>query len=115
MSIRSACDRGFTTYLAEQHRSSMSKSVSKGLVAGGIASGLLFAINRFGNLGIEWFYLLSPLPLLTAASVAHESVGINKEDLEHKEAFEAICSKYDENDDEKTQKTQETQETQKTS
>lgn len=100
MSVRSICEQGFHTYLAEQHRSSMSKSVSKGLVAGGIASGLLFAINRFGNLGIEWFYLLTPLPLLTAASVAHESVGINKEDLEHKEAFEAICSKYNEKDDE---------------
>ena len=78
----------------------MGKSVSKGLVAGGIASGFLAIINHFGKLDIEWYYLLTPLPLLTAASVAHESVGINKEDLEHKEAFEAICSKYNEKDDE---------------
>lgn len=100
MSVRSICEQGFHTYLAEQHRSSMSKSVSKGLIAGGVASGFLAIINHFGKLDIEWYYLLTPLPLLTAASVAHESVGINKEDLEHKEAFEAICSKYNENDDE---------------
>ncbi len=99
MSVRSICEKGFHTYLAEQHRSSMGKSVSKGLVAGGIASGFLAIINHFGKLDIEWYYLLTPLPLLTAASVAHESVGINKEDLEHKEAFEAICSKYNEKDD----------------
>ncbi len=99
MSVRSICEQGFHTYLAEQHRSSMGKSVSKGLVAGGIASGFLAIINHFGKLDIEWYYLLTPLPLLTAASVAHESVGINKEDLEHKEAFEAICSKYNEKDD----------------
>ena len=99
MSVRSICGQGFHTYLAEQHRSSLNKSISKGLVAGGVASGLLFALNRFGNLGVEWFYLLSPLPLLTAASVAHQSVGVSSEDLEHKEAFDAICSKYDEKDD----------------
>jgi len=100
MSVRSICEQGFHTYLAEQHRSSLNKSISKGLVAGGVASGLLFALNRFGNLGIEWFYLLTPLPLLTAASVAHQSVGVSSEDLEHKEAFDSICSKYEEKDDE---------------
>ena len=55
MSVRSICGQGFHTYLAEQHRSSLNKSISKGLVAGGVASGLLFALNRFGNLGVEWF------------------------------------------------------------
>jgi len=100
MSVRSICEQGFHTYLAEQHRSSLNKSISKGLVAGGVASGLLFALNHFGNLDVEWFYLLSPLPLLTAASVAHQSVGVSSEDLEHKEAFDSICSKYEEKDDE---------------
>ena len=100
MSVRSICEQGFHTYLAEQHRSSLNKSISKGLIAGGVASGLLFFLNRVGNLDIEWFYLLTPLPLLTAASVAHQSVGVSSEDLEHKEAFDAICSKYNEKDDE---------------
>ena len=100
MSVRSICEQGFHTYLAEQHRSSLNKSISKGLIAGGVASGLLFVLNRVGNLDIEWYYLLTPLPLLTAASVAHQSVGVSSEDLEHKEAFDAICSKYNEKDDE---------------
>ena len=39
-------------------------------------------------------------PTPTAASVAHQSVGVSSEDLEHKEAFDAICSKYNEKDDE---------------
>ena len=100
MSVRSICEQGFHTYLAEHHRSSLNKAISKGVVAGGVASGLLFALNRFGNLGIEWYYLFSPFPLLVFGSVAHQSVGVSSEDLEQKEAFDAICSKYDEKDDE---------------
>jgi hypothetical protein len=99
MSVRSVCEHGFHTYLAEQHRASMSKSISKGLITGGIASGLLAILNRVGNLNIEWYYLLTPLPLLTAGSVAHQAIGESSQDLEHKEAFDAVCGKYAKDDE----------------
>lgn len=100
MSVRSACSKGFRSYLAEQHKTNLNISVSKGMIAGGLASGLLFAINRFAKLDIEWYYQLAPFGLVTAASVGHGAITANSGDLEHKEAFDAICSKYEEKEGE---------------
>ena len=99
MSVRSACSKGFRSYLAEQHKANINLSVSKGMIAGGLASGLLFAINRFAKLDIEWYYQLAPFGLVTAASVGHGAITPNAGDLEHKEAFDAVCSKYEEKDE----------------
>ncbi len=38
--------------------------------------------------------------MITVVSVGVQSVGEHSEDLEHKEAFDSICSKYDEKDEE---------------
>ena len=100
MSVRSVCEKGFHTYLAEQHRSSVDKSLSQGLVAGGVASGLYTIANHYLNFSDEWYYNFAPLVIITAASVAYQSVGVSASDLEHKEAFESICSKYEEKDEE---------------
>tara|TARA_R110002012_G_scaffold97632_7_gene234460 strand:- start:175 stop:489 length:315 start_codon:yes stop_codon:yes gene_type:complete len=99
MSVRSVCEKGFHTYLAEQHRSSMKQAVSKGIFAGAISSGLLALANHYGNLGISWYYVASPFALITASSVAHQAIGESSQDLEHKEAFDAVCGKYAKDDE----------------
>jgi len=100
MSVRSVCDRGFRVYLAEQHRMSMKKALSHGLVAGGIATGCFALVNHFGKLDADWWITFALLPMITVVSVGVQSVGEHSEDLEHKEAFDSICSKYDEKDEE---------------
>ena len=96
MTIRSACDKGFTVYLAEQHKTGMEKALGKGVVVGSVVTGLLYGIDRIFNLEIEWYYLLSPFVLITTASVGKGAISANSEDLEHKEAFDAVCKKYSE-------------------
>ena len=96
MSVRSVCEQGFHTYLAEQHRSSMKSALSKGIFAGAISSGLLALANHYGNLDVAWYYVASPFALITASSVAHQAIGESSQDLEHKEAFDAVCKKYSE-------------------
>ena len=42
MSIRSTCEKGFKVYLAEQHRDSMDNALGKGVLIGGLCSGLFY-------------------------------------------------------------------------
>ncbi len=96
MSVRSVCESGFHTYLAEQHRMSATTALSRGLLVGGAGSALFAFANAKLSLGANQLLALVPITVVTAFSVLHGSMTANKEDLEHKEAFDAICSKYDE-------------------
>ncbi len=96
MSIRSTCEKGFTVYLAEQHRNGMEKSLGKGVLVGGVCAGLFYGLDRAMNLETPWYYIASIFVLLTAASVGKGAISANSEDLEHKEAFDAVCKKYSE-------------------
>ena len=94
MSIRSACDRGFTTYLAEQHQTSLQGSLAKGVAVGGVITGGLWGADQVFKLNIPWWAFLSTFSILTFASIGQGVVTLNSEDLEHKAAFDAVCSKY---------------------
>ena len=99
MSIRSACDKGFTAYLAEQHNDGMEKALGKGVVVGGVITGLLWGSSEFFKLDVPWWGFLSTFTILTGLSVGQEAIFSNRNDLEHKEAFDAVCSKYEEKDE----------------
>jgi|TARA_R110001592_G_scaffold32839_12_gene114614 hypothetical protein len=100
MSVRSACSKGFRAYLAEQRQITMKASLSKGLVAGGLASGLFAIINRVAKLDADWYEVLAPFGLVAAGIVGHQAITANSADLEQKEAFDAVCSKYEEKEGE---------------
>ena len=99
MSIRSACDKGFTTYLAEQHKSMLQNSVGKGVAVGGVITGGLFGADQAFKLDLPWWAFLSTFAILTFASVGKGVVTLNSEDLDHKAAFDSVCSKYAERGD----------------
>ncbi|MBT4661575.1 MAG: hypothetical protein HOC18_06695 [Candidatus Marinimicrobia bacterium] len=96
MSIRSACDKGFTVYLAEQHKEGMEKALGKGVVVGGVITGLLWGADQFLKLDVPWWGFVSTFTILTGLSVGQGAISANSEDLEHKEAFDAVCKKYSE-------------------
>ncbi len=96
MTIRSACDKGFTVYLAEQHKDGMEKALGKGVIVGSIITGLLWGADQFFKLDVPWWGFLSTFTILTGLSVGQGVVFANSDDLEHKEAFDAVCDKYSE-------------------
>ena len=96
MSIRSACDKGFTTYLAEQHKEGMDKAIGKGVIVGSVMTGILWGSSEFFNLDVPWWGFLSTFTILTGLSVGQGAIFANAEDLEHKSAFDAVCDKYSE-------------------
>jgi hypothetical protein len=99
MTIRSACDKGFTVYLAEQHKEGMEKALGKGVVVGGVITGLLWGADQFLKLDVPWWGFLSTFTILTGLSVGQGAIFANSEDLEHKEAFDAVCDKYSKEED----------------
>ena len=100
MSVRYICESGFHTYLAEQHRLNSNNALTRGLLVGGVGSFIFALANSKLKLGANQLLALVPLTVVTAFSVLHGNMTANKDDLEHKEAFDAICSKYDEEDGE---------------
>ena len=46
MSVRSICESGFHTYLAEQHQKSSTTALSMGLLVGGVGSAI-FAFAEY--------------------------------------------------------------------
>jgi len=96
MSVRSVCESGFHTYLAEQHRMSSTTALSRGLLIGGIGSALFAFANAKLSLGANQLLAVVPITVITAFSVLHGNMTVNSDDLEHKEAFDSICSQYDE-------------------
>lgn len=99
MTIRSVCDKGFTTYLAEQHKEGMEKSLGKGVVVGSIITGVLWGADQFFKLDVPWWGFLSTFTILTGLSVSQGAIFANADDLEHKEAFDAVCDKYEDETD----------------
>ncbi len=98
MSIRSTCEKGFKVYLAEQHRDKMDNALGKGVVIGGLCSALFYGLDHFMKMDAPWYMAPSIFVLITAASVGGSAISMNSEDLEHKEAFDAVCKKYSEED-----------------
>ena len=43
-----------------------------------------------------WYYIGAIFALITAASLGSGIMTNNSQDLEHKEAFDAVCKKYSE-------------------
>ena len=100
MSIRSACAKGFTTYLAEQHKSSLQESIGKGVAIGGLMTGGLWGADQAFDLDYPWWAFLSTFVIVSSFSLGNHLVSVNNADLEHKAAFDAVCGKYDEEDGE---------------
>jgi len=92
MSIRSACSKGFTVYLAEQHKEGMEKAIGKGVVVGSVMTGILWGSSEFFNLDVPWWGFVSTFTILTGLSVGQSAIFANSDDLEHKEAFDAVFS-----------------------
>ena len=99
MSVRSACGKGFRSYLAEQHKVTMDKALGKGVVVGGICTAILYGLDRAFDFKLSAYWYVSSFSLLTAASAGTGILFLNSEDLEHKAAFDSICSKYEEKDE----------------
>jgi len=93
--VRSACSRGLTAYLAEQHTIFRTRKLATGMVAGAVASGALILFNKYGNLGLEWWMTLIPFGLTTIASAGAGAITANNRDLEIKEAFDVVCKTFD--------------------
>ncbi len=103
MSIRSTCEKGFPVYLAEQHKAEMDSSLTLGLGVGTIATTALYILNqKVSGLNLEGWQILCVLPIVTSFAFFPTLFSKNAEDITHKEAFDAVCSKYAEKDEEET-------------
>ena len=99
MSIRSTCEKGFHAYLAEQHKAEMDSSLSLGLGVATVSTGLLYFANQKLDLGLPLWQILSTFIVITGASFIPTVFTLNSEDISHKEAFDAVCGKYEEKDE----------------
>ena len=100
VSVQSVCSQGIHAYLAEQHTSFRKGKLSKGLIVGGLTSGLLIGINQGLKLDIPMAYLFIPLLMIGAVSAVEGIMLQNAEDLDHKEAFDFMCKEKEGEDDE---------------
>jgi len=99
MSIRSTCEKGFHAYLAEQHKAEMDSSLSLGLSVATVSTGLLYFANQKLDLGLPLWQILSTFIVITGASFVPTVFTLNSEDISHKEAFDAVCGKYEKKDE----------------
>ena len=99
MSVRSTCEKGFHAYLAEQHKSKMDSSLSLGLGVATVFTGLLYLSNEKLGLNLPMWQVFAVFPVITSASFIPTVFTLNAQDIEHKEAFDAVCEKYDEEED----------------
>lgn len=95
------CSKGIHFYLAEQHENYRKEQTLKGIGAGVVGTSLLFVANRFTDLSIPLAYQFVPLAFLTALGVGTGIMNQNKEDLEHKEAFDFVCKEKEDEEDER--------------
>jgi len=77
-SVNNVCSQGVYSYLAEQHNYFRRDKLSKSLLIGSLASVSLFGVGKALNIDLSYGVFL-PLQ--------------NKNDLEHKEAFDFMCEK----------------------
>mgnify|MGYP003126523478 FL=1 len=99
MSIRSTCEKGFHAYLAEQHKAEMDSSLRLGLSVATVCTGLLYFANEKVGLNLAGWQVLSVFPIITAFSFFPTVFTLNSEDISHKEAFDAVCGKYEKKDE----------------
>ena len=100
VSVHTVCSHGIHAYLAEQHDYFRKGKLSKGLIFGGLTSGLLIGCNQLFKLDIPKPYLFIPLLFVGAISVGEGIMLQNAEDLDHKEAFDFMCKEKEGEDDE---------------
>jgi len=100
MSIRSTCEKGFHVYLAEQHKAEMDSSLALGLSVATVCTGLLYVANEKLGFDLPLWQVISVFPIITGASFIPTVFTLNSEDISHKEAFDAVCGKYDKKDEE---------------
>ena len=99
MSVRSTCEKGFHTYLAEQHKAEMDSSLSLGLGVATVCTGILYFANEKLKLNLPMWQVLSVFPIITGASFIPTVFTLNSDDISHKEAFDAVCGKYEKKDE----------------
>ena len=100
VSVQSVCSQGIHAYLAEQHNSFRKGKLGKGLIVGGLTTGLLILINQGLKLDIPMPYLFVPLLMIGAVSAGEGIMLQNAEDLDHKEAFDFMCKEKEGEEDE---------------
>jgi hypothetical protein len=98
-SVSATCSRGIHAYLAEQHSYFRNKKLGISLISGIIGSGLLLGVNQFTSLDIPTPMMFVPLAFTTAIGLGEGIMLQNKDDLEHKEAFDFMCKEKGEDDE----------------
>jgi hypothetical protein len=99
-SVSAICSRGIHAYLAEQHSYFRNKKLGVSLISGIIGSGLLLGVNQYTSLDIPTPMLFVPLAFTTAIGLGEGMMLQNKDDLEHKEAFDFMCKEKEGEEDE---------------
>ena len=99
-SVSAICSRGIHAYLAEQHSYFRNKKLGVSLISGIIGSGLLLGVNQYTSLDIPTPMLFVPLAFTTAIGLGEGMILQNKDDLEHKEAFDFMCKEKEGEEDE---------------
>ena len=98
-SVNSVCSQGVYAYLAEQHNYFRKDKLSKSLLIGSLATGSLFGVGKVLNIDFSYRVFL-PLIFITAFGMGEGLMLQNKNDLEHKEAFDFMCEEKEGEEDE---------------
>jgi hypothetical protein len=98
-SVNSVCSQGVYAYLAEQHNYFRKDKLSKSLLIGSLATGSLFGVGKVLNIDFSYGVFL-PLIFITAFGMGEGLMLQNKNDLEHKEAFDFMCEEKEGEEDE---------------
>ena len=98
-SVNSVCSQGVYAYLAEQHNYFRKDKLSKSLLIGSLATGSLFGVGKVLNIDFSYGVFL-PLIFITAFGMGEGLMLQNKNDLEHKEAFDFMCKEKEGEEDE---------------
>ena len=98
-SVNNVCSQGVYSYLAEQHNYFRKDKLSKSLLIGSLATGSLFGVGKVLNIDFSYGVFL-PLIFITAFGMGEGLMLQNKNDLEHKEAFDFMCEEKEGEEDE---------------
>tara|TARA_R110000824_G_scaffold61907_6_gene164235 strand:- start:333 stop:572 length:240 start_codon:yes stop_codon:yes gene_type:complete len=74
----------------------MDSSLTVGLSVATVSTGVLLFLNEKLKLNLAFWQILTVFPIITSFSLFPSLFSRNSEDLEHKEAFDAVCKKYSE-------------------
>ena len=98
-SVNNVCSQGVYSYLAEQHNYFRRDKLSKSLLIGSLASVSLFGVGKALNIDLSYGVFL-PFVFITAFGMGEGLMLQNKNDLEHKEAFDFMCEEKEGEEDE---------------